>query len=288
MFKIIGKQSLNARVRRVDINADSLVAKFKPGQFVTVMVDRFSRAIPYNVLDVDWRRKCLSIVFEEKDPETLKLGSLRINDEVFSVKGPYGTICPIEKTGTVVCVGEEQGLSSLVMLCRSLKQAGNKVIGVAGFNSRKDSILENQMRLSCAKFYVMYKDGMHERKGELLTPFKKVMTEERVTRVYVDVPMRTLEDVRAVALEKGVPVRANLLSVLAARGNFLDTSHLILGGKRYYPAIEGVMVDLAGFDVHELLRSVTSAQEYTTCRKKEAELSAHKSVFARLKKFIWG
>jgi NAD(P)H-flavin reductase len=288
MFQIIGKQILNSRVKRVDIKAENLVSKFKPGQFVTVMVDRFSRSIPYNVLDADWRRKCLSIVCEESDPDTVKLGALKINDEIFSVRGPFGAGCPIEKQGTIVCVGEELGLSSLVMLSRSLKQVGNKVIGIAGFESRKDSILENQLRLNCTKFYVMYKDGMHERRGDILMPLKKILHEENVTRVYVDVGMRTLEDIRAIAEEKHVPVSANLLSLLAERGTFLDTSHFVVNSKKYYPAVEGVVLDLAAFNVKELLRSVTSAQEYAACRKRETELSARSSVYARLKKFIWG
>ena len=288
MFQIIGKQNLSSNIKRIDIKAENLVAKFKPGQFVTVMVDRFSRNIPYNVLDVDWRRKCLSIVCQENGPDTVKMGELRINDEIFSVRGPFGAGCPIEKQGTIICVGEELGLSSLVMLCRSFKQVGNKVIGIAGFGSRKNSILENQLRLNCTKFYVMYKDGMHERKGDVLMPFKKILREEPVARVYVDVGMRTLEDIRAIAEEKNVPVSANLLSLLAERGTFLDASHFIVNNKKYYPAVEGVVVDLAAFNVKELLRSVGSAQEYAACRKKEAELSARSSVSARLKKFIWG
>jgi NAD(P)H-flavin reductase len=288
MFQVIGKQNLNASIKRIDIKAENLVAKFKPGQFVAVMVDRFSRSIPYNVLDVDWRRKCVSIVCEEQDPDTLKMGALRINDEIFSIRGPFGAACPIEKVGTVICVGEGLGLSSLVMLCRSLKQAGNKVIGITGFESRKNSILENQLRLNCSKFYAMYKDGMHERKGDVLMPLKKVLQEENVARMYIDVGMRTLEEIRAVAEEKAVPISANVLTVLAGRGAFLDTGHVMVNGKKFYPAVDGVVVDLAAFNVKELLRSVASAQEYSACRRSEQERSARSSVSARLKKFIWG
>jgi ferredoxin--NADP+ reductase len=288
MFQIIGKQNLSANIKRIDIKAENLVAKFKPGQFVTVMVDRYSRSIPYNVLDVDWRRKCLSIVCEERDADTLKMGELRINDEIFSIRGPFGKGCPLVKEGTIICLGDGLGLSSLVMLCRSLKQVGNKVIGIAGFESRKNSILENQLRLNCSKFYVMYKDGMHERKGDVLMPLKKVLQEEQVVRMYVDTGMRTLDDIRAIAEEKKVPVSANLLSVLAERGTFLDTSHVMVNGRKYYPAVEGVVVDVAAFNVKELLRSVQSAQEYSACRKSEQERSARPSVSARLKKFIWG
>jgi ferredoxin--NADP+ reductase len=288
MFQIIGKQNLSASIKRIDIKAENLVAKFKPGQYVTVMVDRFSRSVPYNVLDVDWRRKCLSIVFEEHDPDTFKMGALRINEEIFSVRGPYGMGCPIAKQGVIVCLGEGLGLTSLVMLCRFLKQVGNKVIGIAGFESRKNSILENQLRLNCTKFYVMYKDGMHERKGDVLSPLKKVLQEETVARMYVDAGMRTLDDVRAITEEKKVPVSANLLSVLAERGAFLDTGYVMVNGKKYFSAVDGIVVDLAAFNVKELLRSVASAQEYAACRRSEQERSARTSVSARLKKFIWG
>ena len=128
MFTILAKQNLNQNVKRLDIRADALVGKIKPGHFVAVMPDAFSRRMAFSVFEVDWRRKCLSIVFEENDIDTRKMGEMKINDPLFAVSGPFGSPLAIEKKGAVVCVGEGLGLVSLVSLCRALKQVGNKVI----------------------------------------------------------------------------------------------------------------------------------------------------------------
>lgn len=288
MFNIISKQNLSPTVRRLDIRCEDLVACVKPGHFVVIAVDAVSPRLPFMVFDVDWRRKCLSIVFEEKCHETRKLGSLKIDDALALVAGPFGMPVPIEKKGAVVCVGEDLGLVSLIMLCRSLKQIGNKLIGVAGFESRKSSLLENQMRLNCSKFYVMYKDGMHERRGNLIEPFKKVIQEENVACVYVDALLATAKDVVAVAAEKNIPVFYNMLDLVLARASFDEMTPVLINGERYFPAVDGVFVEAAKILPGSIIRSSENMKEYVECRRKETESLHHSSVWARLKKFIWG
>ena len=288
MFQVIGKQNLNLTTKRLDIRADALVARMKPGHFVSIMPDHFSRRVPMNVYEIDWRRKCLSIVFEEVDTETRKLGEMKINDEVFLVAGPYGQPCRIEKEGTILCVGEGIRLGSIVFLARSFKQAGNKVIGIAGFDTRKGSILENQIRLNCNKFYVMYKDGMHERRGDLLTPLKKILEEEKVTSIYVHVTLEMLKDIYYLALEKNIPLILNIMDLLSAKPNFFEDGHIFLNEKRFFPAAEGIFVNAADVNIKDLIRQVDSLKEYKECQKRQAESLAPRSVFARFKKFIWG
>ena len=112
MFTVIGKQSLSPAIKRLDIRSDDLVARMKPGHFVALMADRFSRLAPFNVYDIDWRRKCISIVYEITDEDTRKMAELKINDEIFAVKGPYGVGYEPPKKSTVVFIGEEIGLAS--------------------------------------------------------------------------------------------------------------------------------------------------------------------------------
>ncbi|NTV28620.1 MAG: hypothetical protein HGA80_00875 [Candidatus Omnitrophica bacterium] len=288
MFNILAKQNLSQNVKRLDIRAEGLVAKLRPGQFVAVMPDRFSRRIPFSVFEVDWRRKCVSIVFEEKDAETRKMGEMKINDTLFAVSGPFGEPLAIEKKGTVVCVGEGLGLASLVGLCRAMKQVGNKVFGIAGFDSRKSSILENQMRLNCTKFYVMYKDGMHERKGDVLMSFKRLVDEIAVDEVYVDVSSGMMRDICRVAADKGLKTVLNLMPLVQSRSSFFETDHLMLGGKRYYPAVDGVMLNSSLVDLKELEIMLNSTKEYAECRRKEDASWQRPSAFARLRKLVWG
>ncbi|MFH0754402.1 MAG: hypothetical protein V2A70_07540 [Candidatus Omnitrophota bacterium] len=288
MNTIIGKQNINATVRRLDIKDEALAAKFRPGHFVTLMVDAASSPVPCHVFEVDLRRKCLSIIFEVADDPALRLEELKINDTVYALSGPYGVAIPLEKKGTIVIVGEGLGLVSLLSLARGLKNVGNKVIGLAGFESRKTSLFESQLRLNCTKFQVMHKDGMHERKGDVLGPLKKVLQAESVARIYADVSPEILMGVRALAAEKGVPVSVNLMGMLQAGGNFSVETSMMISGRRYFPAVEGIMVDAQAIDVKEAVGAAESKREYFSCRKKEAGLLRQKSVLARLKKLFWG
>ncbi len=287
MNTIISRQNMNATVRRLDIRDEALVAKLRPGHFVTFMLEASSRPVPYHVFEVDLRRKCLSIIFEETDELTRRMGELKINDTIHALSGPYGVAIPLEKKGTIMVVGEGLGLVSLLSLARGLKNVGNKVIGIAGFESRKTSLFESQLRLNCNKFHVMHKDGMHERKGDVLGPLKKVLQEEAVVRIYVDAPAGVIMGVRALAAEKGVPVSINLMGFLQARGDFYANSSFLISGRRYFPAAEGIILDAQAVDVKEFAAVADSTREYFSCRKKEAESLRQRSVFTRLKKLFW-
>ncbi|MBF0595506.1 MAG: hypothetical protein HQL22_11155 [Candidatus Omnitrophica bacterium] len=288
MFQIIGKQNLNATVRRLDIRADALVPKMQPGQFVSVMADRFSRQVPMNVYDVDFRRRCLSLVFEEHDVETVKMGNMRINDRVFAVNGPYGMPVPAKKIGSVIFVGEGLGLSSIASLCRSFKQSGNKVIGIAGFEERGSSVLENQLRLNCSKAYVMYKDGMHERRGDVLIPLRKAMAQEQPVRIYAHASFSMMSNISRIAIDAKVSLWINVMGLLDPQPSFSDTDTLLFKGEPYFPARDGVWIDASCADIDMFVKTTDALKEYYQCRKNEAALSASKNVWARLKKFVWG
>ena len=287
MYTIISKQNLTPTVRRLDIRADGLVGRLKPGHFVTVTLEPGARPVPFNVFETDWRRKCLSVVFEQADELTERLGELRINDKVHAVSGPFGVPVPIEKKGTIVCAGENLGIAALLNLARGLKQVGNKVIGVAGFDSRKMSLFESHLRLNCNKFYLMHKDGMHERKGDILGPLRRVLDAEPVARIYAEASPEMLASIRLLAAEKGIPVFVNIMGLIHARGVFYENSSIILGGRRYFPALEGIIIDAQAVDLKEAARAVASQREYVECRKKELASLRQRSVFARLKKLFW-
>lgn len=287
MYTIIAKQNMSLTVRRLDIKADGLVSKLKPGHFVTITLEPGARPVPFNVFEIDWRRKCLSIIFEETDALTARLGEMRINDKVHAVSGPFGVAVPMEKHGTIICAGEGLGMASLLNLARGLKQAGNKVVGIAGFETRKMSLFESQLRLHCNKFYVMHKDGMHERRGDILTPLRKVLEGEPVARIYAEASAGMLAAIRLVAAEKGIPVFVNIMELIHANGVFYENSSVVLGGRRYFPAVEGVIIDAQALDLKEANRAVVSQREYFECRKKELASLHQQSVFARLKKLFW-
>ena len=288
MFKIIGKQNLSSTVRRLDIRVEALVARLHPGQFVAVRPDRYSRKVPMNIYEVDFRRRCFSLVFEERDAETVKMGALKINDSLFSVSGPYGIRLPPAKRQSFLFIGEELGVGSVVSLCRFYKQTDNKVIGIAGFEMRRTSTLENQMRLNCSKFHVMYKDGAHDRRGNVLGPLGRVLSEEKLQGVYAHVAPGTMTDVAAACSAAGVPLRFNVMDLLETRPSFHESDTVWTGKTQVIPACDGIWVEASQIDIKAFINGVGAAKEYRECRKKEAEQFRSKNAWARFRKFIWG
>ncbi|NLE64960.1 MAG: hypothetical protein GX606_03475 [Elusimicrobia bacterium] len=288
MYSIIGRQSLNDIRRRIDIRAEDLVRHTHPGQFIALMPETSSRPRPFVVYDADQRRRCLSIVFDETDAFTRRLFGMKVNDPLHALQGPFGVPCVPEKKGTYVFAGEATGLASLIGMARSFRASGSKVIGIAGFSSRRSSLLENQLRLNTHKCYVMYGDGMAERKGDILIPLKKVLAEEQVARIYLDASPVMMREVYYLAWSHKVPVSVSLREVIEARGDFDPRRPVLIREGRYYPSVDGIFVDGEMVDIHEIMAQIHGPREYERCRREEAEHASQRNVFARFKKFIWG
>jgi hypothetical protein len=114
-----------------------------------------------------------------------------------------------------------------------------------------------------------------------------VLEAEPVARIYAEASPEMLAAIRLMAAEKGIPVFVNIMGLIHARGVFYENSFIILGGRRYFPALEGVVIDAQALDLKEVGRAVSSQREYVECRKKELVSSHQRSVFARLKKLFW-
>ena len=160
--------------------------------------------------------------------------------------------------------------------------------GIAGFDERKNSVLENQLRLNCNKFHVMYKDGMHERRGDILMPLKKTIVDENPVGIYAHTAAQTMKDISRIASDSGVPLWVNVIGLVEPRPSFVDTEMVLLKGDFYSPSRDGLWVNAAQLDVNAFIDEIRALKEYAQCRRNEADVSASKNVWARLKKFIWG
>ncbi len=184
MFKIINKQILAPDVKRVDILAPSIAQRIQTGQFVSVCPQEADERIPLSVIEADKEKGIISLIFQEVGYTTTKLGALLINESIFSILGPLGRPATIENKGTVVCIATGIGTAQLLPICRALKKAGNKVIGMIGAKTKRMIMLEAQMRLSCQKIFITTNDGSYERKGLATDVLKEFIDRQEVGLVY--------------------------------------------------------------------------------------------------------
>jgi ferredoxin/flavodoxin---NADP+ reductase len=204
MFNVVNKQILGKDVKRLDIQAPQIAQKVRPGHFVIVIPHERSERIPMAVLESDIRKGTLALIFRELGETTRELGAIPIGGEIFSMIGPLGKPTALKKEGIVVCVATGIGTAQLLPICRAAKTAGNKVIGIIGAKTRRDLLLEPQIRLSCNKLYIATNDGSFERRGLATTVFKELLQKEKVNLVYAIGSLDMMQEIAEMTRERSI------------------------------------------------------------------------------------
>jgi len=210
MFTIINKQILGKEIKRLDIEAPQIARSFQPGQFVMVCSEQGGKWIPLTIVESDTRRGIISIIFKETGAATRLLGTLPIQDEIFAVSGPFGTIRKPTQVGVVVCVTTGVAAAQILPVCRAYSRAGNKVIGVLGAGTKSGLILEPQMRIACHRVVFTTEDGSYQRRGKAASAVKELLEKEDVHLVYSAGDVEMMRDVAQMTARKDIP---NLIQV---------------------------------------------------------------------------
>ena len=132
MYRITKKETLGPVTKLYVIEAPEVARKARAGQFIVLRVTEEGERIPLTIADYDREAGTITIVVQEIGKSTKHLGLLEEGDSLASFTGPLGRPTEIENYGTVVLVGGGLGIAPIYPICRSLREAGNKVIGIIG------------------------------------------------------------------------------------------------------------------------------------------------------------
>jgi ferredoxin--NADP+ reductase len=263
MFKILHKQIYGENIKRLDVLAEPIARRVQPGQFVIVVPVAGGEWIPLTIAESDTRRGTVTLIFREEGAATQQLGAIPINENIFSIIGPFGNPALIEKVGLVVCVATGVGIASMLPVCRALKDIGNKVIGVVGGKTRRTIMLETQMRLACSKLFIATEDGSYERRGMASAVVKHLLEEGGVERVYAVGSLEMMQAVCQLTKEKKVKTRVQIHSNILCGTGVCGACRTRVGGEtvlacQHGPEFDGHRVD---FEILKMrLRTAQSSQ----------------------------
>lgn len=253
MYKIINKQIIGIDIKRIEIAADTIARKAKPGQFVMVMAEERGERIPLSIVDTDPSRGAITLVFEEVGISTKKLGALQIGHSIFSLLGPLGLPSKIESAGNILCVGYGISISQLYSIAKAYRQFKNKVIGLIGARTKRALILESQMRLACHKLYITTEDGSYERRGRVTDILSEVIRREEVQSVYAVGPLDMMEAVSQITKEKKIKTHVSLKPVMVDGIGLCGSCRVKVNGKEQLACVDGPEFDGHQVDFKDLM-----------------------------------
>ena len=247
MFTIVHKQIIAQNIKRIDIAAPSIAAKTAPGQFVMVTPGAQDHAVPLTVVEADGRKGVVSLIVHEIGAATRALGAASIGDPVNAIIGPLGRPAVIEKYGVVICVATGIGAAQILPICRALKKKANKVIGIIGAKSKRELMLEAQMRVVCDEIFITTNDGSYERKGLATQLLRELLDKYKVDAVYAIGSVDMMQAASTMAGEKHIPVRVTLSPYMANGLGLCGSCRVRVGGEFRLACTDG-----PEFDGHEV------------------------------------
>jgi len=288
MFEIINKQILAENIKRIDVYAPNVAQKFKPGQYVSVCPEEGDERIPLSLIEADGNKGTITLILQEIGQTTGKLGSLPINESIFSILGPLGVPATVEKKGLVVCIATGIGAAKILPICRALKNAGNKVVGIIGAKNKKSIMLESQMRLSCNKVHIATEDGSYENKGTATDILVKILENQAIHLIYAIGSVRMMENICSLTKAKKIKTFVQLSPVMVDCVGMCGSCRVKVGGKIVLACTDGPEFNGHEVDFQELLIRKEAFEGLDECHKQKLHPNPQRKESTILTRFLSG
>ncbi len=278
-FQIINKQIIGRDIKRLDVQAEAISQKVCPGQFVMVAPEEDGKWIPLTVVDADARRGMISLIFQEHEHTTRVLGKLGIHETLFSVAGPFGKPSEIKQLGVVICIATGVGAAQILPMAKAYKKAGNKVIGILSAATRKEIILEPQMRMACHRIFITTEDGSYQRRGTAIDVLREVLDREEVHLVYTVSSVERMREIAHLTKERQIPNLIQVQTVMSCGRGICGSCRVKVRNSIELSCEEGPEFDAHVMDFDYLKRRMIHVKE-------EDELVPAKGIQGFWKRFL--
>lgn len=276
MFEILAKQELaQGTVVSNEIKAPQIAAKAQPGQFVILRVNETGERIPFTMADTDPERGTITIIYQVVGKTTAMMARLGVMDSYQDIAGPLGQPTPIEKKGTIICVGGGTGVAVLHPITRGFKQAGNKVIAIIGARTKELLIMEDKMKAASDELYVCTDDGSYGHHGFVTDVLREQLEKlgDEVKEAVCIGPVPMMKFCSKVTNEFEVPTMVSLNAIMVDGTGMCGCCRVSVGGETKFACVDGPEFDAHKVDFEELSRRLTA---YMPQEKEAMDLFEHK------------
>lgn len=239
MYKIVSKRELAPKIKQIEIEADRLSKKAKPGQFVIIRVDEQGERFPITITDTNSESGTIQIAFNEVGKSSKQLGNLDVGDTILDVVGPLGKPSEISNFGTVLVVGGGVMVPGLHFLARALKDTGCELIGVVGARNKDLLIYVDEMKEVCSEVFVSTDDGSEGYTGlEFIKG--EILENKKIDRVIAwSVAEVTLQTVSNITEPYGIPTMVLLSTIMVDGTGMCGCCRADVGGTTKFACVDG-------------------------------------------------
>lgn len=179
MYKIIDRKQLNSTVTQLEIEANMVANKAKPGQFIILRVGKEGERIPLTIAGVNKDKGTVKIIFQIVGSTTEKLNHKNKGDYIEDFVGPLGKPTDLDGLQNVCVVAGGVGCAIALPICEALYENNVNCTSIIGFRNSDLLILEDEFRKSSNKLIVTTDDGSYGIKGNVTMPLDELLNNSR-------------------------------------------------------------------------------------------------------------
>jgi ferredoxin--NADP+ reductase len=210
MFKVVHKQTFTQDLYLAEIAIPAVAQTAAPGHYVDIHLNPDARPITLPLAGADPERGTITIVNRAQDLPSEQLMMLAEGDEVFQVRGPFGSACTFDTPAKVALAAEGLGVATLLWRARRYRENGAYTICVIGFPTRGEVYWQEEFAEVSDELYVATEDGSYGVSGRVTGPLQAVCdTHKDVERMIVIASLKTMKRAAKIAADRGVVARVS-------------------------------------------------------------------------------
>ena len=251
MYRILEKQSLNAYVTKMKIEAPRVAKKAAPGQFVIVRSHADGERIPLTVADYDRGEGSVTVIFQVVGAGTERLNQLNVGDSLCDFVGPLGNATHLDGLQKVAVVGGGVGSAIAYPVAKALFERGVEVHAIVGFRNKDLAILEEEFKTHSTKFVPVSDDGSWGERG-LVTDALHALIEsgEKYDEVIAIGPLPMMKFVSLLTKKYNILTVVSMNPIMIDGTGMCGGCRLTVGGEVKFACVDGPEFDghLVDFD----------------------------------------
>lgn len=252
MYEIITKQELAPNIYLIELAAEDVYKKAKPGQFVILRLDEKGERIPLTIAGIDLEKGTVATAFHAVGRTTKKLAKMNAGDSIMDLSGPLGNPAEIGKFGRVLLVGGGVWCAPLYYVAQALREKGNELVIVAAGRTQNDLVFEKELKEVSDEFYVATDDGSKGYEG--LSFLKDVLKTQKFDHSIAMGQVVMLQTVTEITKPHSLKTMVTLASIMVDGTGMCGSCRVTVGGETKFACMDGPEFDGHQVDFEQLIK----------------------------------
>ena len=278
MYKVLKNEKISPNSYLMEIEAEDIIKKALPGQFVILMTKEDSERIPLTIYDMDEKKKTVSVIYQVIGASTEEM--TKIKDELFAITGPLGKpneMCadPEKYKGKrIVYVAGGVGIAPVYPQVKFLKEKGFNIDVIYGSRNAQLLLIRDKIEKVTNKIRYATDDGSFGKKG-LVTD----ILEEHINDYDICVaigPMIMMKNVAELTKKYNLKTIVSMNPLMVDGSGMCGACRCEIEGKPKFACIDGPEFDghKVNFDLAMKRMNIYKEEEQELLEKMKKSLKA--------------